>query len=210
MTIKNSNLGIIIIAAGNSSRLGVNKQLVEIKGVTLLERSITIAKGLENPLICVLGFEADRIKSQLALNNHDFIINNQWQNGMGSSIACGVNYFDQKPFSSINALMILLCDQYLIKLDDLQKLKAEWDKNNNSKIVASEYYEPKERKTVQGAPAIFPKDYFQQLTELKEKGARKIIQQNQHKLISVPLENAAYDLDTKNDLQKLKTLAINH
>jgi len=205
MTNLTDNLGILIIAAGNSSRLGTNKQLVELNGVTLLERTINIAKELNDSLICVLGYDADNIKSYIHLEPDTLVVNHHWKQGMGSSIARGINYFCDKNTILFDAVMILLCDQYLINPFDLKELKKQWKINSNQKIIASQYFDPKEEKIIQGAPAIFPKEYFDQLKNLKEKGARKIIQQNQHKLISVPLENAAFDLDTKEDLEQFKT-----
>jgi len=202
-----NNLAIVIIAAGNSSRLGTNKQLIKLNGATLLGRTIDIAKQLNNPFICVLGFDADKIKRQTNLNSDTFVINNHWQQGMGSSIACGVNYFSHSNSTTFDAVMILLCDQYLISLTELKDLRAKWKKSDNNKIIACQYFDQKEQKMIQGAPAIFPKQYFDQLKILKEKGARKIIQNNQHNLISVPLENAAIDLDTKEDLEQFKNLS---
>ncbi len=194
-----AKLGIVIIAAGNSSRLGQAKQLVEIAGVSLLQQSINIAKRFSENSVCVLGYEAERLETKLKYSTSKILINESWQQGMGSSISCGVNFLSDK----IDAVMILLCDQYRLTGSDLERLIQTWQ-SNPQKIVASQYFEKKCNKLIKGAPAIFPKPYFASLMALKEKGARDILKKNQTRVTAVLLKNAAFDLDTKDDLTEFK------
>ena len=190
-----SQLGLVIIAAGNSSRLGEAKQLVQVGEQTLLGRTIDLAEQLAEHCICVVGFDAEKMQRVITAKKIKFVINSQWAAGMGTSIACGVQ---QLP-ANCAAVLILLCDQWAIELADLKTLKSAWQKSPD-KIIASEYFEPKLQQTVLGAPAIFPRQFFPQLMLLKETGARKILNQNKNQLIAVPLDHAAFDLDTPQDL----------
>lgn len=192
-------LGIVIIAAGNSSRLGKAKQLIEISGVSLLQKTVSIAEELSKYSVCILGYEAGRLESNLNSSNCKILVNERWLVGMGSSIACGVDFFIDK----VDAIMILLCDQYRLTMTDLKPLVEQWQ-NEPDKIIASQYFEKKHNKLIEGAPAIFPKQYFGSLTALKENGARDILTENQKKVIAVLLENAAFDLDTENDLKEFE------
>lgn len=199
--MKNSSitkLGIVIIAAGNSSRLGQAKQLVELSGVSLLQNIIHLAEKLSNNVVCILGHDAARFETSLAPSICRILVNDSWQLGMGSSIACGVNHY----LGKVDAVMVLLCDQYRLTLADLERLIDQWQKEPN-KIIASRYFEKKQNQLVEGAPAIFPNQYFTALTTLKEKGARKILRDNKKCVVTVSLENAAFDLDTQDDLQEL-------
>ena len=60
-----SNVAIIVLAAGQSSRLGQMKQLVSIKGKSLIENQLEQALKVSNKVYCVLGFNADEIKSRI-------------------------------------------------------------------------------------------------------------------------------------------------
>jgi molybdenum cofactor cytidylyltransferase len=190
-----SQLGLVIIAAGNSSRLGKAKQLVQYGEQTLLGRTIEQAEQLAEHCICVLGFDAEKMQRAITAKKTKLVINTQWAVGMGTSIACGIQ---QLP-ANCAAVLILLCDQWAIELADLKTLKSTWQKSPD-KIIASEYFEPKLQQTVLGAPAIFPRQFFPQLMPLKETGARKILNQNNDQLIAVPIDHAALDLDTPQDL----------
>ena len=66
-------------------------------------------------------------------------------------------------------------------------------------IVASEY------NAVAGVPAIFPQSYFEQLLALDgDHGARQIIRQYPHHVITEAMPNAVMDIDTKQDLMKFQ------
>jgi molybdenum cofactor cytidylyltransferase len=204
-------LGLIIIAAGNSSRLGHAKQLVEFKTCSLLQKSLNLTKQLALPTTCVLGYNAARLKDSLTPSEQfdsddgcllDFIVNSKWQTGMGTSIATGVESMSDTS-KDISAVMILLCDQYLLTEKDLQKLINAWQENPDQ-IIASQYTEPSKQHLVNGAPAIFPKKYFKNLLQLTTKGARGLLEKEKNSVISVASPNAAFDLDTAEDLKALR------
>ncbi len=196
-------LGIVIIAAGNSSRLGTTKQLVRFKGTTLLQRAVDLATSLSKKTVCVLGYQADRVRLGSNINEATCIVNTNWHLGMGSSIAVGCEYLCDQT----DAILIMLCDQYQLQAQDVEQLLQSCQQHPN-KIIASEYFEEKYGKMIVGAPAIFPKQYYHQLKQLTKTGARKILEKNIKNRIAIPLKNAAADLDTQEDLDTL--LEINH
>jgi molybdenum cofactor cytidylyltransferase len=202
MHITKEKLGILVIAAGNSSRLGQPKQLVHYKDQGLLEKTLKLAEKLSDDIVCVLGYEAQVIKNSLKNNEGlakcNFVVNDYWQQGMGSSISCGV-----KILNHLDDIMIMLCDQYLIDSQDLDLLITEWKKQPN-RLIASQFIELKTNNLITGAPAIFPSQFFSQLETLREKGARHILQNKKNAVIPVTMHNAATDLDTKHDLTILR------
>jgi len=200
---KSKQLGIIVVAAGNSSRLGQPKQLVKFKSEPLLNHTIKLAEVFSEQFICVLGFQAVNIAEQLKINQDHFIINKHWQQGMGSSIAVGIDHLSKQ--KNIDAILILLCDQYLVSRTDIEDLLDRWT-NSDNKIIASQYFDDKTGRFIEGAPAIFPKEYFTELKKLTIKGARDILKNNPQDLISIKIDNAAFDLDTPGDLQHLQNL----
>ncbi len=200
--IDSENLACILIAAGNSSRLGQPKQLVKCNGETLISRSTKLALNHTQKVCCVLGFEAEMIKSEIQNLPVSFLVNEQWQVGMGSSIACAVAQLEAKA----RAVLIMLCDQWALEESDIQSLVNTWRKNKRQ-IIASKYADIRTGKMVLGAPAIFPRAYFNQLLQLKEKGARQLLESNRKNLVAVNLSSAAYDLDTPEDLEEFLTEA---
>ncbi len=204
----NRKLGILIVAAGRSSRLGHPKQLVEYQGVPLLQRIIGTAKRLclaniSSKIVCILGHDSDKVIKKINLDSVEVIINNSWQRGMGTSIALGTTSLS----SSVDGLLILLCDQFLLNHDDLERIVSQWN-SHPEKIVATAYFENKQRNGVYGVPAIFPNQYFSDLAKLKNKGARELIEKNKDNVISVEIENVCVDLDTPDDLRQLRNHEI--
>ena len=83
--------GIILLAAGSSSRLGRAKQLIEFQGKTLIQKAIEEAnKSQVDCLVVVLGANADLIQTGFEPSSTSFIINSDWQQGMSSSMQAGL------------------------------------------------------------------------------------------------------------------------
>ncbi|WP_444994847.1 nucleotidyltransferase family protein [Aliikangiella sp. IMCC44359] len=191
-------LASIIIAAGNSSRLGQPKQLIKLNNQTLISRITQIALSTTHSTTCILGANVQQISPLINNSRVNILLNQQWPQGMGTSIALGIS---QLP-SQTDAAMILLSDQWLLTIEDIKQLIKQWN-DAPEKIIASQYYDEKRQQETLGAPVIFPKKYFPALQQLRETGAKKLLQQLAHHVVKVPLSNAAFDLDTPEDLKHL-------
>ena len=189
-----SGLSVLIPAAGASTRLGQSKQLVDYQGKPLLQHVIDVVSSI-NPsqIVVVTGADADAIRDRVRAPGVNWVHNARWQRGLGGSIALGARAVS--PRSS--GLMIMLCDQYRITADDLQKLVENW-RANQDHIVAAR---------AGGRcmpPLIFPSCMFNDLEKLAgEAGARSLVAQHPEQVTAVPMENAAFDLDTPEQLQGL-------
>src|SRR5580658_1234454 len=101
----------IILAAGASSRLGQAKQLVKIDGEPLLVRTARLADEAGcQPIIVVLGFEADRMRGVLDGFRVIVAVNENWRAGMGSSMRCGVETALQI-IPPPEDILLMVCDQ---------------------------------------------------------------------------------------------------
>lgn len=233
------NLACIVLAAGNSSRLGQPKQLVKFKGQPLIARATNLAASIFDHTILVVGGYHQEINKEIeplsSFSSITYCYNPRWKTGMGTSIAAGVSAISDVAISNvalsdntsadstladstladnIDGVLILLCDQYQLTKQDLLLLCEQWYKENNEgsqeKIVVSHYYEKRLDKVMGGAPAIFPKCYFGQLSLLTTRGARDLIKQNSNNVVSVDLPNAGFDLDTQSDLTTLRQIEASH
>lgn len=198
-------IAILIPAAGNSSRLGQPKQLVNFQGQPLLLKQINLCAQLAE-VYCVLGAHAQAINDQISHStskaNCRFVYNPNWQKGLAHSIAFGVKQLPEH----IDAVMIVLGDQWALEQQDLAQLIQQWQKQPNH--IHASLYEQAQKKPQTGVPAIFPARFFTQLTQLSDstQGAKQILKHYQSEVVAVPLANAAADLDTPEQLNEIKNL----
>ena len=188
---------VIILAAGNSSRLGSPKQLLHYQGKTLLEIiSFEALKTDCKPIIVVLGAYAKEI--MLKHNHSDimYIVNKSWEKGMSSSIAKGLSALLNLQ-KEIENVIIAVSDQVFIKGEIFENL-VEKQISSKKGIISSTY-----AKTT-GTPTLFNKKYFEQLLSLSgTKGARKIVSENMNDTATIPFEMGYVDIDTMNDYNNL-------
>ncbi|WP_435414512.1 nucleotidyltransferase family protein [Polaribacter aestuariivivens] len=195
------NIAILVLAAGKSSRMKTPKQLVKIGNNFLLETVLNKAKAIcRNHVYCVLGANADLIRSEISSANIHFIYNNNYYDGLSSSIVAGINYLTLK--GKYTGVLILLADQPAIEKEYLFGLINQFSKDN-SKIIASNY------KNKPGVPAIFPQNYFSKLKLINgDFGAKELLKENKEVILSKNNTNFL-DIDTEKDLETFKKSILN-
>ncbi len=178
--------------------MGSPKQLLKWKNSNLLNH--TISKAIElnlKEIIVVLGANADMIIPEIDNKEVKILINQDWENGLGSSISAGVNHILQSN-SSIDGLLIMLSDQPLIEHNHYLKLIKNISSGNKA-IVATKYNDNRI-----GVPALFDKIYFKDLCELNSDfGAKQLIFRYSENIISIENEQSRFDIDTPEQYQNL-------
>jgi molybdenum cofactor cytidylyltransferase len=188
---------ILIIAAGQSKRLGSPKQLLSFEGETLINRQIRIiTSAVDVPVFVVLGAHAESIEAQLKDHEVTVVINDQWQEGMASSIRFGISSI-LKNDSLIDGIMIVVCDQPYLEASLVQSM-IRLQRESLKSIVACSY------EGIVGTPVLFHKNMFEKLLALEgDTGARKIIKNNPDEVAILSFEKGIVDIDTIEDYQKL-------
>ncbi|HZE83211.1 MAG TPA: NTP transferase domain-containing protein, partial [Puia sp.] len=106
-----NNNGIVILAAGSSSRLGQPKQLLEYRNKSLIrhvtDEAISSATG---PVIVVIGANATRVAAELKDTAALVRINEEWPEGMASSIRHGVKEM-LEAHPNTQSVTLAVCDQ---------------------------------------------------------------------------------------------------
>ena len=184
----------MVLAAGAASRFGSAKQLVRVAGRPLLHNSVSRAVDVTGAAtIVVLGAYATELAPLLRHTPATVVINRDWREGIGSSIRTGVGRLP----AACNGVMVMLADQAAVTAEDLRRLVNAWKRQPD--YVAAALYAG-----AVGVPAIFPRSRFSDLAELRgDLGARKLLQRNPDRLVRVPMESAALDIDTPEDLLAL-------
>lgn len=199
------SLGVILLAAGASVRLGKPKQLLAWKGQTLLQYVLSQVQSIELPelkekkIAIVLGAHASSITPSitpaLASDVRDtantLVYNEQWQSGMASSLRCGIKALQEQ--GDIDALLLCLCDQPFITSAHFEKLLTALMIESKG-IVASHY------RDTDGVPAVFATKYHSALAALQgDQGARALLKLHADDMLSVDCPEAAWDIDTHED-----------
>ena len=192
--------GIVILAAGESTRMGEPKQLLAYRGTTLLQHTIETARTLAAPIVVVLGAHAAQIREQLGESGVLIGENPAWRDGMGGSLRAGLSaLLDAHP--DTDTAIFLLCDQPFLSTEILNELIATHARTG-SLIVASKYND------TLAAPALFARELFPELLALHSTGgAQQIIRKHRDHAVGISFPGGAIDLDTRADYQSLRELS---
>ena len=195
---KQQQVGLILLAAGGSRRLGTPKQLLpDAEGTTLVRRAAETALGSAcRPIVAVLGASADVVEAELAGLPLTTAVNPDWQTGMASSLSTGLTALAGT--DALDAVVVMLCDQPQVTsalLDSLITAYAE----TNTQIVACEY------SGILGVPALFGPALFPALLSLTgDEGARRVVKNYAGLITCIPFPEGTLDIDTPQDAEKLR------
>lgn len=185
-------VGAIVLAAGNSSRLGRPKQLLLHEGEALVCRSAraAIAGGCA-PVVIVVGAEGSRIEQEVAGLAACIVHHPEWSRGIGTSIRAGLGQIVALA-PELDALVMLVCDQPFVTAELIVTLRATCAAKRTN--VACSYAD-----TI-GLPALFTRSYFPKLATLPDDcGARDLLAQRPRDFARVPFPEGAIDIDTAAD-----------
>jgi len=191
------NIGAVILAAGESSRLGQPKQLIQFRGKTLVQRIVDAAREAGcSPKVVVIGSDKDKVARELEQTNAVIVENVNWKNGMGTSIRSAVQHLiDIAP--NVEAIVLLVCDQPFVDSRAIEQLIALREKTKKA-VVASSYA------GTLGVPALFDRSCTEELLGLDDAdGAKSIILSNHDRVAEFPFPQGKIDIDTFADYERL-------
>jgi molybdenum cofactor cytidylyltransferase len=185
-------LSAILLAAGESKRMGKPKQLMPLGKSTLLEQAIdNLLNSSVDETIVVLGHKAQEITKTIANKPVKIVLNPDYRQGMSTSIIAGLILVDPRS----HAVMLALGDQPLVASQTINQLIEAFNKHN--KGIAVPTYRGR-----RGHPIIFDIRYKAELFKLKgDIGGREIIQNHPKDVfkVAVDSESVVSDIDTKED-----------
>lgn len=191
------SLAIVLLAAGESTRLGQAKQLIKYGDESLLRRQVKMLLKTTADVYCILGYEAQIMAKELTGLTITSYTNEAFKNGLGSSIACATNQIPH----TYDAIGFIQVDQWRLQTADLEMLIQQWQKFPNKILICQDH------KNNFGPPVIFPKTYFNELTTLSGKqGAKIIVTKYSEHCQSLVLTPAFDDIDTPKQLTNFEKL----
>lgn len=190
-------IGLMILAAGASTRMGTPKQLLLFQGRSLLcyMAEVAIASCCD-PVVVVLGSQVERMKLEVQALALHIVENEQWAQGMGTSISAGMIALTTIN-QDLDAVVIVLCDQPFVCAPLLNQLVESY-RATQSPIIASAYA------NTLGVPALFDRSLFRELMTIKVNvGAKYLLKQHAKKVFQVSFPKGTIDLDTPAQYQQL-------
>lgn len=190
-------VGAIILAAGESRRMGSSKPLLPFAESNFLGRLLEEFRASKAwPIVVVLGHQADRIQGQIAFGEARPVVNEDYRQGMLSSIRMGLQELSE---TSVEAALICPVDHPKVSrmLVDLLIRRFEEAKSPIVlPVVAGR----------RGHPVLFSRELFKDLMQAPDSvGARQVVWDHADDVLEVALDDpgAVLDVDTPEDYRKL-------
>jgi molybdenum cofactor cytidylyltransferase len=190
-------ISAILLAAGESRRMGRPKQLLAWQGRTLLEHCLeSLIDSDADETILVLGHEADLIRKSLPALPIKIAINPDYNRGMASSLRRGLLAMD--PGSE--AFLVLLADQPGIGPEIINTLIRRFRKADPKRGIVRPVY-----RGLRGHPVLISTQYLKEALQLQgDVGARRILLNHPGDILEIEVDQDAVlkDIDTPEEYQE--------
>jgi len=187
-------VGVVILAAGGSTRMGRAKQLLQFNGRSLLRRAVEAALASQcAPVAVVVGPEGDRMRAELNGLPARIVQNNRWSDGLSTSVQAGLSAIE----TDVEAIVFVPCDQPALDTSTLDTIRAAHETTGRP-IVVSSYGGD------WGAPMLIARRFWRELRELTgDRGAQRVAYAHIDEVESVPFPEGDFDIDTREDYEAL-------
>ena len=186
----------VVLAAGLSSRMGLNKMLLELGGRTLVRRAVTTAlsAGLD-PVLVVLGHEGDRVRAELSGLPYTAVMNSDYARGMNTSLRAGIAALPDDAAGAV----VLLGDMPLVEASMVRALVTA-HRRSGPKLAISTYG------GVVAPPILYGRALFPELRALEAESCGKSVVRS-HRAGAVELQwppETLTDLDSPEDVERIR------
>ncbi len=185
----------VLLAAGTSSRMGRNKLFLELGGESVLRRSARTAlrAGLD-PLLVVLGHEAERARGELEGIPCTPIVNPDYARGMNTSVSAGIAAVPE----SAQAAVVMLADMPFVTPEMVRALLDRW---KGEPLVVSLFGE------VVAPPILYARPVFPELRAMQGDGCgKRVVKAHRKQAAEVAQpESALRDLDVPADVERARS-----
>lgn len=185
----------IILAAGESRRMGTPKLLLPFAGTTVIGHVVDqVLRSRVDQTFVVVGHEADHIATELSGRPISIAINSQYREGMFTSVRCGIRALPRQ----CDAIMLLLGDQPRITSGLIDEMTRAFP--TAGKIILVPVYQGR-----RGHPILFSARYREEiLTHYDDVGLRGLLLAHSDEILEFPVSFSAAtsDMDNPEDYQR--------
>jgi CTP:molybdopterin cytidylyltransferase MocA len=203
----------VLLAAGEGSRFGQPKALVELNGQTLAERGVGLLRaGGADPILVVTGAVPLELDGTLTVDNP------QWRTGMGSSLRAALQVLTEagrgpdigreigpEIGTAIGAVVVALADQPLVGAEAVARLIAAY-RGGASVAVAAYDGQPRN-------PVLLAREHWPEViaTATGDQGARTFLRTRPELVTLVECGDTGRpdDIDTPADLARITATPTN-
>lgn len=181
--------------------MGQPKLAANVLGVPLVDHVLNVVEEFpELTNVVVLGANQELIASRASSRQLNTVLNEDWADGMASSLKRGLQYLQEQYGNSLRGVVVLLGDMPFVTADLVRAIIGEAEKEGKG-IIVSDYGD------VHGPPTLFTSAYFADLMKLEgDSGGKELLRDNPSDVSSVPFPNGKYDIDTPEDLERIQSL----
>ena len=189
-------ISLIVLAAGKSTRMKENKLLLKLNGETLIEHVVKVAKGSSvDEVVVVLGYEATKVKEQLAKIDCKFAVNENYTKGQTESVKVGLSAISD----NAEAVMILPADVALVDPECINTVLEEYRRSKSTIVIASHQQQS-------GHPILLDRTLFPEVSKIDEhtQGLKAVINRHRAEInyVEARTENVLVDIDTREEFEK--------
>jgi molybdenum cofactor cytidylyltransferase len=185
----------IVLAAGESRRMGYPKPLLEIGGRTFVEQIAETMLAVVPRLVIVIGAHRERVRAAIPHDARIAIVENpDYARGQLSSLKVALGAL--QPDSA--GALVHLGDHPLVRVETFRAI-ADWYNRTSKPIVIARHDGRR------GHPVVFDRAMFGELRSAPEKdGARYVVSADASRVAYVDLDDPGInlDLDTSSDLAR--------
>lgn len=192
----NARVGVLLLAAGSSTRMGDNKMLLELDGETVLRRAAgrAVAAGLD-PVLVVTGHQRGQAEAQITDLGCRAVFNADHETGIHTSVRAGIDALDD----DVDAVIIMLPDMPLVTAAMLRDLATRY-RSTDAPLVISRYGDE-----VKAPPMLYDRSLFGELRVMQQRCGREVVQRHHDQALVMewPIEALA-DIDTPDDYTQVR------
>lgn len=186
-------LGAIVLAAGESKRMGIlNKLLLPIQGKSMVRRTTELALSIQpKRVVVVTGHQSEFVEEELSGLQVEVVFNPDYEKGMMTSLQKGVRVLDD----SVDGYMVFLSDLPFVQTETLRLLQRRFEAMSAPSLIAPSH------NGMRGHPVILSAHYRQEILDrqiLLEKGAGFLFYRHSQCVhtVEVSTPSVRHDIDT--------------
>lgn len=181
----------VVLAAGQSKRMGRPKQTLLLNGKPMLQKVLEVYRKTDvDRIVVVLGAESRGVRGTVHFEKEEVVTYGGYKKGMSGSLRMGI-----AAAPNADAVIIALGDQPFVSPSTVNKLIESY-RSSGAKVVIPAY------RGTRGNPVVLDRALFPQVSRIRgDVGAKSVVARNEDSVLEVPVQDKGVlaDIDTPGD-----------